>query len=217
MTATKSVMSRLSTLFVQDIESSNMSTHKPVCFVTGNPNKLLEFTSIVGDKLAIISQDLNVPPEIQGTGEEIIAHKARAAAQLYDGPVLVDDTGFYIDALGGAPGPYIKDFLGGLSPAKIWSIVAPQEDHKATAVCMIGYCEPGQEPVIFKGACPGTIVEPRGGGGFGFDSVFRPSEETGGDGRTYAEMAQGLKDKISHRARAVKAAVEFLLEHSKKE
>lgn len=76
------------------------------------------------------------------------------------------------------------------------------ENKKAKAICTLGYAAgPGEKVILFQGVETGTIVEPRGKAGFGWDSIFQPDEA---DGKTYAEMTVEEKNAISHRGRALK-------------
>jgi len=80
------------------------------------------------------------------------------------------------------------------------------EDKGGRAECRIGLAVPRKEIKIFVGSKEGKIVEPRGTGGFGWDSVFEPE----GFNETYAEMSPECKDLVSDRAQAVRLIVEFL-------
>lgn len=100
--------------------SSSSSAAKKIFFITGNPNKLKEFTQIIGDvgnyEIGNKSVDL---PEYQGEPEEIAREKCIAALELVKEPVLVEDTSLCFNALKGLPGPYIKWFLEKLKPEGI--------------------------------------------------------------------------------------------------
>ena len=134
-------------------------------FVTGNENKLLEVQSILSP-LTIRSKDVDLI-EIQGTPDQISIAKAKAAAAKVDGPVLIEDTNLCFDAFQGLPGPYIKWFLKAIGPQGLWKMVENFTDHNAYAMCTFGYCEPGKEPILFKGITRGRIVAPRGPQDFG--------------------------------------------------
>jgi len=79
-------------------------------------------------------------------------------------------------------------------------MVQPFEDKTGYAQCIIAYMSPElKEPLLFIGRTPGTIVEPRGSRDFGWDPVFEPE----GYDKTYAELDKDIKNKISHRFRAI--------------
>jgi len=174
---------------------------KPLCFVTGNQNKLREVSQILSGRVEFIHMDLDLP-ELQGDPESVAAAKAKAAQQLYGGPVLVEDTSLCFNALGGLPGVYIKYFLANCGHEGLNRILDGFDDRTAYAQCIFAYCDGAAhaEPLLFVGRCPGHIVRPRGPKTFGWDPIFEPDE---GKGRTYAEMPTEEKNLISHRGRAL--------------
>jgi inosine triphosphate pyrophosphatase len=116
--------------------------------------------------LQVLTVDL---PEIQEVDTMAIAKdKALLAAQLANGPCLVEDTALQFTALGGMPGPYIKWFQDTLQSTGLYNILAAYTDKSATAVCTLAFCPaPHADPVLFTGTCRGTIVAPVEGRGFG--------------------------------------------------
>jgi XTP/dITP diphosphohydrolase len=155
------------------------------------------------------------------TFEENALSKARYFHGLTGLPTVADDSGLEVDALGGAPGVLSKRFAPFEGPdglerdlannryliAKLRG-VAPR-DRGARYVCVAALVEEGREPRLFRGEAPGQIVdEPRGDGGFGYDShVVDPIS-----GRTYAELPADAKNDRSHRGRAFAALAKALLE-----
>ena len=188
--------------------SLNIST-RHITFVTGNANKVRETEKIMGP-LTILNIDL---PEFQGTPEQIAIEKCRAAAIRVGGPVIVEDTSLCFEALGGMPGPYVKWFLQCVGIANMVRMLSDFADKTAYAKCVFAYSEgPDSEPVAFVGLTKGTIVAPRGSTHFGWDPIFQPE----GFLQTYAELDNGVKDKISHRHKAVRKLEEYLHQLSKK-
>jgi inosine triphosphate pyrophosphatase len=170
-------------------------------FVTGNANKLRELSQVLGDTVALRNEPMDLP-EYQGTPEYIVERKVLEAVQRVQGGggVLVEDTCLAFDALGGMPGPYVKWFLDAVGASGLHRMLAGFDNKKAKAICTFGYCAgPGQEVLFFQGIETGTIVEPRGAAGFGWDPIFQPDH---GEGQTYAEMSAEAKNAISHRGRA---------------
>ncbi|KAK4453613.1 inosine triphosphate pyrophosphatase [Podospora aff. communis PSN243] len=168
-----------------------------VNFITGNANKLSEVKAILEPAIQVESKKLDLL-EIQGTLEEVTLDKCRRAADLVQGPVLVEDTCLCFNALNGLPGPYIKWFLESIGHDGLNNLLAAYEDKSAKAVCTFGYSPgPGHEPILFQGITDGKIVPPRGPTNFGWDPIFEY------DGKTYAEMEKPEKNKISHRGRAL--------------
>ncbi|KAI5461053.1 inosine triphosphate pyrophosphatase-like protein [Mariannaea sp. PMI_226] len=166
-----------------------------VNFITGNANKLREVKAILEPEITVQSQSLDLE-EVQGNLEEVTESKCRRAAELVQGPVLVEDTALCYTALGGLPGP--KWFMTTLGHQGLNNLLAAYSDKSAEAVCTFGYCAgPGEKVVLFQGRCPGKIVPPRGPPDFGWDAVFEY------DGQTFAEMEKPEKNKISHRSLAL--------------
>ena len=167
--------------------------------VTGNENKWREAQRILGRPLERVSLDL---PEVQAAStREVALEKARAAFAALGRPLIVEDAGLELAALGGFPGPFIKywEKLGGLE--SICRALDGFEERVATAVCVLGVAT---EEGVFavEGRVSGLIAgSPRGAGGFGWDAIFVPEWET----RTFAEMTAAEKDARSHRRRAWEA------------
>lgn len=168
-----------------------------VNFVTGNANKLREVKTMLEPGIEVRSHPLDIE-EVQGTITEVTESKCRKAAELLNGPVLVEDTALCFNALAGLPGPYIKWFLADIGHEGLNNLLAAYSDKSAEAVCTFGYSKgPGHDPIIFQGRCPGKIVPARGPKSFGWDPIFQYK------GRTFAEMGGAEKNKISHRGRAL--------------
>lgn len=191
-----------------------------ITFVTGNANKLREVVAILGGvaseggsvvgRHTITNHKLDLE-EVQGLIEEVTVYKARKAAELLNGPVLVEDTCLGFSALGDLPGPYIKWFVEGCGLEGLVKMLVGFEDKLAKAYCTFGYCAgPGQEVQLFQGVTEGSIVASRGPTNFGWDLVFQPK----GFVETYAEMEAATKNLISHRYRALTKVKAFLEQES---
>lgn len=94
-----------------------MSNKKRINFITGNANKLKEFTQIIGDVngFEFVNTKLDLP-EFQGEPEDIARQKCATALSMINEPVLVEDASLCFNALNGLPGPYIKWFVQKLKP-----------------------------------------------------------------------------------------------------
>jgi len=141
--------------------------------------------------------------------------KARHYAAATGLLTLSDDSGLAVDALGGVPGVRSARFGGdGLTyPERMRLLLerlsaAGGGQRTARFVCVIALADPATgEEQTFEGACEGHIAEgPRGEGGFGYDPVFVPE----GYDRTFGELPEEVKREVSHRARALRLAAEFL-------
>lgn len=190
-----------------------------VTFVTGNANKLKEVVAILASgvsdgetprvgKFTITNRALDLE-ELQGLIEQVATHKANAAAQLVEGPVLVEDTCLGLTAFNDLPGPYIKWFVQAVGLQGIVDMLYKFDDKSAKAITTFAYCEgPGREVHIFQGITEGQIVDSRGSTDFGWDAIFEPNGFT----ETYAEMDKLVKNSISHRSKALAKVKEFMLE-----
>jgi XTP/dITP diphosphohydrolase len=161
---------------------------------------------------------LSEAPDVEETGttlEENARIKARGVGNALGMLAVADDTGLEIDALDGAPGVYAARYAGENATyadnvAKVLAAldgVPPLRRTARFATVVVARTPAGTE-LIVRGEVEGLIVtQPRGTGGFGYDSVFEPIE---GDGRTFAEMAPDEKHALSHRGRALRALVDRL-------
>ena len=174
-------------------------------FVTSNLGKLREAEAVLGRSLDHRELDL---PEVQTLDlAEVVCAKARKAWEHLGRPVLVEDTGLELAALGGFPGPLVRWMLASIGPQGICRIASCFGDAGATARCLVCATD-GSSEVFGEGVVEGSIASrPRGGGGFGWDSAFEPSD---GGGRTYGEMSEDEKNLISHRRKAFIALREAL-------
>jgi XTP/dITP diphosphohydrolase len=171
-------------------------------FVTSNEGKVREAREYLGD-VEQVDYDYT---EVQSDDlAEIAAHGAREAYDQLetDEPILVDDAGLFVDALGGFPGPYsayVEDTVG---VERVYRLVDMEENTRAAFRTVLAYYD-GDEVQTFEGAVRGRIVAPRGEGGFGYDPIFEY------DGKTMAEMTTEEKNAISHRGRALAKFADWL-------
>ncbi len=184
-------------------------------FVTNNKHKLEEISAIVGDKIEILSlSDIDCHDDIPETADTFEGNallKARYVKERYGYDCFADDTGLQVEALDGAPGVYSARYAGEPSNSeknidKLLANLGNKENRKARFVTCIALVK-GNHEHIFHGEIAGKIIcERRGSAGFGYDSIFVPD----GYEETFAQMGEGQKNKISHRAKAVKKLSEFL-------
>lgn len=179
---------------------------REMVFVTGNKGKFGEAEEILAAKNIELIQNKDGYPELQEDDlEPIAAYGAKFCADKLGHPVMVDDSGLFINALNGFPGPYsafVEDNLGNL---KVLKLMEDESDRSAVFKSVIGYCEPGGDPVTFTGTVEGEIAfEERGIGGFGYDPIFDHK------GQTFGELGTEEKNKISHRRRALDKFFDWL-------
>jgi len=175
-------------------------------FVTTNEGKRREAEAVLGLALSHRGIDLVEPQSLDL--HEVVRFKAAAAHEAMGVPVLVEDTGLELLGLDGFPGPLIKWLLASVGAQGIAIMAHAFGDTRAVARCLTCATD-GAETVVGEGVVMGTIAgEPRGAGGFGWDSVFVPDD---GDGRTYGEMTDDEKNAMSHRQKAFVALREALV------
>ena len=192
--------------------SQRINKRKIINFVSGNKNKLKELNQIINTHIKDIEvKQLDIDlPELQGTPEDIVRGKLKLALEKsknLDGPVLVEDTSLCFNAYNGLPGAYIKYFLKAIKPEGLYKMACVFDDHSAYAQSIYGLQKnEKEEPKLFIGKTDGEIVSPRGGNNFGWDPCFKPSCSK----KTFAEMDDNEKNKISHRGKSTRAMINFL-------
>lgn len=139
----------------------------------------------------------------------IAREKARFAYKTLHVPLIVDDTGFFITALSGFPGPYAAYVLDTIGIPGILRLMEGEADRNAYFETAIAYAD-DEGIEIFRGRISGRIVAPRGDGGFGYDPIV----EVGS--RTLAEMPLAEKSRISHRGQAIAAFRSWLIARREK-
>lgn len=188
---------------------------KKLVFATNNAHKLEEIRAILGDKMEILSlADINCHADIPETANTLEgnAHlKSEYVYNHYGLDCFADDTGLEVEALDGAPGVYSARYAGDghdsqANMQKLLKEMEEKNNRKAQFRTVISLIEKGEEK-LFEGIVRGEITrEKRGNSGFGYDPVFQPE----GFDVTFAEMGSEVKNKISHRAKAVEALCNYL-------
>jgi XTP/dITP diphosphohydrolase len=176
-------------------------------FATTNADKVAEAQDHLGAVTEVTQFEYDYV-EIQAADvADIAAHGAREAYEATEGDkaVIVDDTGLFVRGLGGFPGPFAAFVEDTLGIERVWGLAADLEDRRASFRSAIGYAD-GDTVETFEGVLKGTIVAPRGDGGFGYDPIFEH------DGTTLAEMTMAEKNAVSHRARALSKLADWLAE-----
>ena len=178
--------------------------------VTSNADKAAEVAAFFGGSLEVDHVDLEVPEHRSDDVAEIAREKARYAYGQLNIPLIVDDTGFFIDALNGFPGPYAAYVLNSIGNAGILKLMEGISDRTARFTTGIAFAdERGIE--VFTGTLEGKIALcPRGNNGFGYDPIFSLGK------KTLAEVSIEEKSRISHRARALSSFRDwFIMERVK--
>jgi XTP/dITP diphosphohydrolase len=193
---------------------------RQLLIATKNAHKTAEIRAILGEGWEVT--DLNAYPEVPAPEEtgatfaENAGIKAVAASKLFPGFVLSDDSGLEVDALGGAPGVISARYAGATATDAdnrarlLRELEAEQVRGKARSGrfrCVMCVARDGEVVGTFDGAVEGVIInQERGEGGFGYDSLFVPA----GYCETFGQLPGEVKNELSHRARALAKAREFL-------
>lgn len=174
-----------------------MPGRRRLAFLTSNRHKFLEARAALGP--AVPLEQVAVPkPELQADDLATIARfGAGFAARLLGRPVVVEDSGLFVEALKGFPGPYSNFVFRTIGNEGLLKLMEGVRNRKALFRSAVAFAVPGGEPATFAGEVRGLVAqEIRGKGGFGFDPVFLYR------GRTFAQMGVREKGAVSHRGRA---------------
>ncbi len=194
-------------------------THRiTVVIATNNPGKFKEIVALLHglDVLLLPLGRIEVPPESGESFQENAGLKAVAVARTSGEFALADDSGLEVDALGGQPGIHSARFGGHLATdADRYRLIlerlegVPTEQRAARFRCVVAIAEPHGATRFAEGICEGRIAPaPRGTGGFGYDPIF----EIPSLGKTFAELEPAVKNRLSHRAKAMMGARAILKE-----
>lgn len=164
---------------------------KKLVYLTTNPHKVEEANLFFGKKYGFNVEIVNPRFEIleiqAKTCSEVVAFSAKYAAERLRYPVLKSDSGLYIDALGGLPGPYNAYFDKQIGIEKFLNMLENEDNRKARLEHCFAFCEPGKSPIVFSGGSTGTISrEARGTEGRWHDKFYIPDGET----KTLSELRE---------------------------
>ena len=183
---------------------------------TANAHKADEMRAVLSRLGISVSPRPDHVPDVDETAPDLEGNallKARALVAATGQPAVADDTGLFVEALGGNPGVRSARYAGDHASdednrVKLLAAVAGVTNRRASFRTVIAVAYPDGSSLCVEGQLPGAITEsPRGEGGFGYDSLF---EVDGSGGRTLAEMTADEKNTLSHRALALVALAERL-------
>jgi len=179
-----------------------------ITFVTTNPGKFREVSEMLGPAGVRLRRLDRAYPEVQADRlQDVVAFAEGIVAREVPGEFLIDDSGLFVDALGGFPGVYSSYAYRTIGPAGILTLMRGEARRSARFETVFLLGRRGRPPRIFRGVCEGAIARtPRGRGGFGFDPIFVPR----GSPRTFGEMSLAEKNAVSHRAKAAEALARHL-------
>ena len=177
--------------------------------ITSNNGKLREFKEIFGDSKYVPVQNNIDYPEIQASSlEEVVDFGLDWLQKTTKPPFVIDDSGVFIDFFNGFPGVYTRYIYDTIGLKGVLRQMEDVENRKCTFRCVLGLLTESGEKQKFVGECSGTLIkELRGKGGFGYDPIFIPH----GFEKTFAELSSDEKNSISHRGKAMRKLIDFLL------
>ena len=141
--------------------------------------------------------------------ENIVKYGCDYSVNITKGPTIVEDSGLFIEALNGFPGPYSSYVFKKIGNKGLLKLLNGVQNRSAKFKSVIGYCKTGEKVITFAGKVRGKIAnEVKGKFGFGFDPIFIPKD---GDGRTFGEMQLKEKNKLSHRRKAIENFLKWYL------
>lgn len=183
---------------------------KKITYVTGNWSKIMSAKNIL-EPLGIDVDNVKMETtEIQAdTVEEVAMHSAKEASDKLKCAVLKNDTGLYVEALGGFPGPYTHYVDERLGEDGLLKLLEGVDNRNACFMEAFAYCEYGKDPIVFKSITKGKIAKEKSGTyGWSWDFIFIPNgyDKTMGNypdeerchvwnTDAYTELADYLKNK----------------------
>jgi XTP/dITP diphosphohydrolase len=195
-----------------------MTEKQTVVLASGNAGKLRELDKVLSPLGVVLRPQSEFQvPDVEETGLTFVENailKARAASQHSRLPAIADDSGLEVDYLGGEPGIHSARYSGEGDEANNRKLLAalgdlPHDQRTARYQCVLVYMRHHLDPtpLVCQASWEGYILnEPRGDRGFGYDPLFYvPDQQC-----SAAELPTGLKNRISHRARASALLVEAL-------
>ena len=196
-----------------------MKKIKELIFASHNKGKIIEIQQILAPFSITLKTalDMNLP-DVEENGKTFTENallKARTIANKTGFPCLADDSGLCVEALNGAPGVFSaryapnRDFKQGMTKLLSEISASTNKSRRAYFCCVLSLAYPCGQYELFEGKVDGSIAQkPMGEGGFGYDPLFIPD----GYEQSFAQLGAEVKNKISHRARALQKFLTYLQE-----
>ena len=195
--------------------SASFPRGKVAYFVTSNIHKFQEARRVLSEyKIATAKLKVGAVEIQDDSLENIAKFSALDAVKNCGLPIFVGDSGLFVEALNGFPGPYSAYVYRTVGTKGILKLMKHIENRDAYFQSVIAFSSPEEQPTCFSGKVEGKIsLQELGTSGFGYDPIFIPLE---GDGRTFAEMTTTQKNLYSHRAEALRKFAEWYSSGSKR-
>ena len=179
-----------------------------VWFATGNVGKLKEVQKMFSVIGLEVEQLIAPYPELQvDTLREVVEHGLQHLWKEHQKPLMIDDSGLFIDSIQGFPGVYSAYVHRTLGCDGIIRLMEKVENSAAHFQCCAGHIDDKGNITIAEGMVDGHIIlEKKGDNGFGYDPIFLPEDHD----RTFAQMSLEEKNDLSHRSMAFNALVKKL-------
>jgi XTP/dITP diphosphohydrolase len=191
-----------------------------ILFASTNPDKFIEVRALLakrGIRVLNPTDFLGSVPDVAETGATFAENallKAQAFSLRYSQPVVAEDTGLSVHALGGEPGVHSNRWFQGTTTERNVALLerlAPYQDRSASFTTVACLCLPDGESHFFEGVLHGTLsLSAESSTGFGYDPIFIPDGYT----ESLATIGLELKNQFSHRAQAFEGVVDYLSRHS---
>jgi XTP/dITP diphosphohydrolase len=182
-------------------------TKSRISFATENLDKISEANQILSEFKINLEQANVKKVEIQAEQLEEIVTFALNMIPNDALPIIIEDSGLFIDALNGFPGPYSSFVYKKIRCEGVIKLMEGRQERKAIFISVVGYKSKEKRIFLFRGEIYGNILSSTiGKGGFGFDPIFVPDEND----KTFAQMNIEEKNSFSHRGKAFRKWGEWM-------
>lgn len=176
-------------------------------FVTTNSGKFREAEKLLAERGIDVEMLSMEYPEVQGESlKEVVLFGLNWLRQKVEGDAIIEDSGLFIESLGGFPGvfsSYVFKTVGLEGILKLMNSKSHRDAHFESCIGLMT----GDEAMTFSGKCQGSVSQGIAGTyGFGYDPIFVPA----GESRTFGEMEADEKNRISHRGEALRKLADYL-------
>jgi len=190
-------------------EEDTSQSDEKLWFATRNKRKFQEAKAILANRGVKVHHLSKAKTELQSSNlQEIASFAANSLSKNQPGIVAVEDSGLFVRALEGFPGPYTAYVYRTIRPSGVLKLLKGRRERAAFFLASVAAAKSGRTCKVFTGRVPGSIAwREKGRNGFGFDPIFIPQ----GERMTYGEMDENRKNIFSHRHEAFRKLAEWYL------